>query len=47
MLIYLNKTSIAESIRGILIQVVWIAVLYFAGRQIWTRGLKKYEGVGI
>lgn len=47
MLIYLNKITIIESIRGIGIQLVWIVVLFILVRKVWKNGLKRYEGVGI
>lgn len=45
--LYLKKIDISAGIRGIFVQLIWIAVLYGIIRFLWKRGLKKYEGVGI
>ena len=45
--LYLKKIDISAGIRGIFIQLIWIALLYGIIRLLWRRGLKKYEGVGI
>ncbi len=47
MLIYLKKVNTLEAIEGIGIQIIWIIVLYFVSRLVWTRGVRRYEGVGI
>lgn len=47
MLIYLNKLTTIEIIKGLGIQVFWIMVLLFLTKKIWRRGLRRYEGVGI
>lgn len=31
---------------GMLIQIIWIAVLYLLTRQLWNMGIKKYVAVG-
>lgn len=45
--LYLKKIDISAGIRGLFIQLIWIALLYGIIRILWKRGLKKYEGVGI
>jgi len=47
MLIYLRKISMMETIRGLGIQILWVAILYLLSRFVWRRGVKRYEGVGI
>jgi len=36
-----------ETIRGLGIQILWVAILYLLSRFVWRRGVKRYEGVGI
>jgi len=45
--LYLKKIDISAGIKGVFVQLVWIALLYGIIRLLWKRGLKKYEGVGI
>lgn len=45
--LYLGKESIVAGLKGLLIQVVWIILLYFTIKIVWRMGLKKYEGVGM
>ncbi len=45
--IYLGKMSLAQGFRGLLISLAWLLVLYLIIKIVWTRGLKKYEAVGI
>ncbi len=45
--IYLNKMSLMAGVKGLLVQIVWIAALYGIIKIVWNRGLKRYEGVGI
>lgn len=45
--LYLKKIDISAGIRGLFVQLIWIALLYGVIRLLWKRGLKKYEGVGI
>lgn len=47
MQLYLGKMSAAIGLRGILIQVAWLAALALIIKIVWKKGLKKYEGVGI
>jgi len=46
-LLYLKKISLAVALQGLVVQVVWIFLLYTIVNITWKRGLKKYEGVGI
>ncbi len=41
--LYLKKIDLAQGIKGLGVQVVWIVVLSFLLLFIWKRGLKKYE----
>lgn len=45
--IYLGKISLAEGVKGLGIEILWLLVLYLIIKLIWKKGLKKYEGVGI
>jgi ABC-2 type transport system permease protein len=45
--LYLKKISITEGLVGLGVQVVWIMLLSILLRFIWTRGLKRFEGVGL
>lgn len=45
--LYLKKADLALGVRGILIQIIWIVVLYGIVKIVWKKGLKRYEGVGI
>ena len=45
--LYLKKLDLSVGLTGLLVQVVWIFVLYGIIKIVWNRGLKKYEGVGI
>jgi len=45
--LYLGKVTTLEGLKGILIEITWLAALYIVIKIVWNRGLKKYEGVGI
>jgi len=45
--LFLKKIDLATSLRGLSVQIIWIILLYGIIQIVWTRGLKKYEGVGI
>lgn len=45
--LYLGKISIRQSLIGLGIEIVWLAILYFAIKVVWRMGLRKYESVGI
>jgi len=47
MLIYLNKLSTMEIVRGLGVQLIWIGILLVSVKKVWKRGLRRYEGVGI
>lgn len=44
--IFLERIDINGVIFGFIIQVIWIAIMYFVGEFVWSRGIKKYEAVG-
>lgn len=44
--IYLGKIGVAASIEGILISVVWIFILWYALKTIWSFGLRVYRAEG-
>lgn len=44
--LYLGKVDLNTAIKGLGIQLVWIVILSFIVRIVWSRGLKKYEAVG-
>lgn len=45
--LYLGKISFAEGLRGLAIEILWIAALYVIIKIVWRMGLRKYESVGI
>lgn len=45
--IYLGRLSIQAGLKGILVEMVWIVLLYIFIKITWHFGIKKYEGVGI
>jgi len=45
--LYLKKIDLATGLKGILVQLAWIVLLYGLVRVVWERGLRKYEGIGI
>ncbi len=44
---FLGKISQAEALRGVLVQIVWLFILYLIIKLIWKYGYKKYESVGM
>jgi len=47
MLIYLNKLTTIEIVKGLGVQLIWIGILLVLVKKAWKRGLRRYEGVGI
>jgi ABC-2 type transport system permease protein len=45
--LYLGKISFREGLRGLAIEIIWLAILYVIIKIVWKFGLKKYESVGI
>ncbi len=45
--LYLKKIDLSVGLKGLLVQIIWIVALYGIINTVWTRGLKKYEGIGI
>jgi len=45
--LYLKKIDLTAGIKGILVQITWISLLYVIINFVWKKGLRKYEGVGI
>lgn len=45
--LYLGKVSVRQGLVGLGLEIVWLAILYFAIKVVWKMGLKKYESVGI
>jgi ABC-2 type transport system permease protein len=44
--VYMGKAVGAELLRGLLIQVFWVAAAYGIARLMWQRGIRKYSAVG-
>jgi len=44
--IYMGKTTGPELVRGLLIQLAWVAFMYVVARFAWKRGIKKYSAAG-
>lgn len=45
--LYLGKIDIATGLKGIVVQIFWIAALFIIIKIAWKRGLRVFEGVGI
>lgn len=45
--VYLGKINLAEGLKYVFIEIIWLVALYFIIKIVWHKGLKKYEGVGI
>ncbi|TAK95854.1 hypothetical protein EPO05_03080 [Patescibacteria group bacterium] len=45
--LYLGKLSVGQGAWALVFELAWIVVMYFLTKLMWTRGLRKYEGVGI
>lgn len=45
--LYLRKIDISTGLKGLLVQVLWIGILYGIIKIAWNRGLRRYEGIGI
>lgn len=45
--ILLGRLTPAETLRGLVMQLAWIALAYVAGRVLWRTGLKQFTGVGL
>jgi len=45
--IYLGKLSIADGLKGLGTEIIWLGLLYLGIKIMWKYGIKKYEGVGI
>lgn len=44
--LYLKKMSLREGLHGVLVQLVWIAILSVVLHIVWKLGLRRYEAVG-
>jgi ABC-2 type transport system permease protein len=42
-----NRLALIEILRGLLIQWVWVGVVYAVYRWVWTKGIKHHSAVGI
>jgi len=47
MQIYLGKISMLEAVKGLGVQLFWIAVLLLLVKFVWKKALRRYESVGI
>ncbi|MCK5062003.1 ABC-2 family transporter protein [Candidatus Parcubacteria bacterium] len=45
--LYLGKMSAMDGLKGLVIEIMWLFILYGIIKIVWKRGLKQYEGVGI
>jgi len=43
---YMGKFTTAEIIRAIIIQIIWVIVIYLIAKLLWYRGLKRYSAAG-
>ncbi len=44
--LYLKKITLVEGLQGLVVQIVWIALLSIIVAIVWNRGLRKYEATG-
>ena len=44
--VYMGKTTGAELVKGLAIQLSWVIAAYLLARFAWNRGIKKYGAVG-
>jgi ABC-2 type transport system permease protein len=44
--VYLERTTGAELVAGLLIQASWVVAAYALTRFVWSRGIRHYEAVG-
>lgn len=47
MQVYFEKLSLQEMTIGLIIQVLWIIILYLTSEIMWSQGTKNYEATGI
>lgn len=45
--VYLGKISAQTAFFGIIVELIWVLILYGVIKLTWKKGLKKYESVGI
>ena len=44
--LYLKKMSLADGVKGLVVQVIWIVLFSIIIHIVWRMGLKRYEAVG-
>lgn len=44
--IFLERLAVSDVARGLLMQVLWIGVVYFLGSWVWRRGCRSYTARG-
>jgi ABC-2 type transport system permease protein len=44
--VYMGKVTGAELVRGMLVQIAWVAAAFGFAHFMWQRGIKKYSAVG-
>lgn len=44
---YLGKIGTTDAIKGIIIELIWLAILYGIIKIVWKYGIKRYESAGI
>ncbi|MCC6235879.1 MAG: ABC-2 family transporter protein [Verrucomicrobiales bacterium] len=44
--VYLGRATPAEIGQGLVVQALWVAVVYLLARAVWARGVKHYSAVG-
>ena len=44
--IFQGKVMTGEIMRGLIIESIWIVILFFVLKTTWANGIKKYEGYG-
>jgi ABC-2 type transport system permease protein len=46
-MVFLGKASLSDGVKGLFIQIAWTAFLYLIIKAIWSRGIRRFEAVGI
>lgn len=44
--ILMGRLNDGQVVQGLIISATWVAIFWFSFHWVWTRGLRRYEGVG-
>lgn len=43
---YMGKFSISEIMQAMIVQILWVTIIYLLAKSLWYRGLKRYSASG-